>query len=284
MIEEIEHREFKRCLKISNGDAEVIVSLDFGPRILSYALDGGENILGWHSRAAVETELGTWHPYGGHRLWVAPENMPKSYAPDNEKVDYLVENETSALFSRPADAAGFEKQFRVKFAETGSGISIEHKVTNSDIDTVEASAWALTIMRPGGEVVVPNEPFATYNSENLLPVRAMALWSYTDFTDPRWTIEKDAIRLRVDENLGHQQKFGVLNKQGWAGYEWQDLKFIKRFITIDDASYPDFNSNNEVYVAGSYVEIETLSPLKKLGRNDSIEYEETWELSRNYPR
>ena len=284
MIEEIEHREFKRCLKISNGDAQVIVSLDFGPRILYYALDGGENILGWHSRAAVETELGTWHPYGGHRLWVAPENMPKSYAPDNEKVDYLVENETSALFSRPADAAGFEKQFRVKFAETGSGISIEHKVTNSDIDTVEASAWALTIMRPGGEVVVPNEPFATYNSENLLPVRAMALWSYTDFTDPRWTIEKDAIRLRVDENLGHQQKFGVLNKQGWAGYEWQDLKFIKRFITIDDASYPDFNSNNEVYVAGSYVEIETLSPLKKLGRNDSIEYEETWELSRNYPR
>ena len=281
MIEEIEHREFKRCLKISNGESEVIVSLDFGPRILSYALDGGENILGWHPEAAVQTEYGTWHPYGGHRLWVAPESMPKSYAPDNEKVDYLVENETSAVFSRPADEAGFEKQFRVKFAEKGSGISIEHKITNTGDEAVEASAWAITIMRGGGEVVIPNEPFEPYGPLHLLPVRSMALWSYTDFTDPRWTFEKDAIRLRVDENIQPQQKIGVLNNQDWAGYEWQGLRFTKRFLTINDAAYPDFNCNNETYVAGAYVEIESLSPLKKLDRGDSIEYEETWELSQN---
>jgi hypothetical protein len=284
MIEEIEHREFKRCLKISNGDAEVTVSLDFGPRILSYALDGGENILGWHPEAAVNTELGTWRPYGGHRLWVAPENMPRSYAPDNEKVDYLVENETAALFLRAADAAGFEKQFRVRFAEKGSGVSIEHKITNSRREPVEASAWALTIMRPGGEIIIPNETFAPYSPEHLLPVRSMALWSYTDFTDPRWTFEKEAIRLRVDENIQPQQKFGVLNKQGWAGYEWQDLRFTKRFITLDDVAYPDFNCNNEVYVAGGYVEIESLSPLNMLEQGDSIEYEETWELSQNHLR
>ena len=279
MIEEIEHREFGRCLNISNGDAEVTVSLDFGPRILSYALDGGENILGWHAEAAVNTDLGIWKPYGGHRLWVAPENMPLSYAPDNEKVDYLVEDETYALFSRTADAAGFAKQFRVKFAEKGSGISIEHKITNIRNGPLEAAAWALTIMRPGGEVIVPNEPFAPYSSEHLLPVRSMTLWSYTDFTDPRWTFEKDAIRLRVDENLGHQQKFGVLNKQGWASYWWQDLLFTKRFITLDNAAYPDMNCNNEIYTAGGFVEVETLSPLKWLEQGDSIEYEETWELT-----
>ena len=280
MIEEIEHREFKRCLKISNGDAEVVVSLDFGPRILSYALDGGENILGWHPEAAVNTDLGTWHPYGGHRLWVAPENMPRSYAPDNEKVDYLVEDETSALFSRPADAAGFEKQFRVRFAEKGTGISIEHKVTNAANEARECAAWAITIMRPGGEVIIPNEPFAPYGPEHLLPVRSMALWSYTDFTDPRYTFEKDAIRLRVDDQIQPQQKFGVLNKQGWAGYACQDLLFKKKFDLNADASYPDFNCNSETYVAGNYVEIETLSPLQWLEQGESIEYEETWELSK----
>ena len=280
MIEEIEHREFKRCLKICNGDAEVVVSLDFGPRILSYALDGGENILGWHPEAAVNTDRGTWHPYGGHRLWVAPENMPRSYAPDNEKVDYLVEDETSALFSRPADAAGFEKQFRVRFAEKGTGISIEHKVTNAANEARECAAWAITIMRPGGEVIIPNEPFAPYGPEHLLPVRSMALWSYTDFTDPRYTFEKDAIRLRVDDQIQPQQKFGVLNKQGWAGYACQDLLFKKKFDLNADASYPDFNCNSETYVAGNYVEIETLSPLQWLEQGESIEYEETWELSK----
>lgn len=284
MIEEIEHREFKRCLKISNGDAEVIVSLDFGPRILHYSLDGGENILGWHPEATVKTDLGSWHPYGGHRLWVAPEDMPRSYAPDNDKVDYLVENERSALFSRSADAAGFEKQFRVTLAEKGSGVAIDHKTTNASDRAIDAAAWAITIMRPGGEVIIPNEPFAPYGPERLLPVRSMALWSYTDFTDPRWTFEKDAIRLRVDENLGRPQKFGVMNLQGWAGYESQNLLFKKKFDHIADASYPDFNSNNETYVAGDYVEIESLSPLKWLEEGESIEYEETWELSQNHLR
>src|SRR3954467_14431229 len=279
MIEEIEHRDFKRCLKISNGDAEVMIALDFGPRILHYALDGGENVLGWHPEAAVQTEFGAWRPYGGHRLWVAPENMPRSYAPDDGKVDYLVEDETSAVFSRAEDAAGFEKQFRVRFAEKGSGISIDHKITNAGTKRVEAAAWALTIMRPGGEVIVPNEPLEPYSPEHLLPVRSMSLWSYTDFTDPRWTFEKDAIRLRVDENLGNQQKFGVLNKQGWAGYEWRDLRFTKRFITLDNVAYPDMNCNNEIYTAGGLVEVETLSPLKMLEPGESIEYEETWELN-----
>jgi len=284
MIEEIEHREFKRCLKISNGDAEIIVSLDFGPRILSYALDGGENVLGWHPEAAVQTDLGKWHPYGGHRLWVAPEHMPRSYAPDNDKVNYLVENERSALFSKAADAAGFEKQFRVTLAEKGSGVAIDHKITNAADEARDCAAWAITIMRPGGEVIIPNEPFAPYGPEHLLPVRSIALWSYTDFTDPRYSFEKDAIRLRVDDQIEPQQKFGVLNKQGWAGYESQNLLFKKKFDHVTDASYPDFNSNNETYVAGGYVEIETLSPLRWLEHGKSIEYQETWELSQNHLR
>ena len=281
MLEEIEHREFKRCLKISNGDAEIIVSLDFGPRILSYALDGSENILGWHPEAAVQTDLGKWHPYGGHRLWVAPEHMPRSYAPDNDKVNYLVENERSALFSKAADAAGFEKQFRVTLAEKGSGVAIDHKITNAANEARDCAAWAITIMRPGGEVIIPNEAFAPYGPEHLLPVRSIALWSYTDFTDPRYSFEKDAIRLRVDDQIEPQQKFGVLNKQGWAGYESQNLLFKKKFDHVTDASYPDFNSNNETYVAGGYVEIETLSPLRWLEHGKSIEYEETWELNRS---
>jgi len=284
MIEEIEHKNFKRCLKISNGDAEVMISLDFGPRILSYALDGGENILGWHPEAAVNTELGTWKPYGGHRLWLAPENMPRSYAPDNETVDYLVETELSGLFTQPGDKAGIEKQIRVTLDGKGSGVSIEHKLKNVGSEQLEAAGWALTIMHPGGEVIIPNEPFAPYGLEHLLPVRSMGLWSYTDFTDPRWTFEKDAIRLRVDENLGSQQKFGVLNRQGWAGYQWKDLSFVKRFAFVENAKYPDMNCNNEVYTAGGYVEIETLSPLRQLETGESIEYEETWELSQNHLR
>lgn len=282
MIETIEHRGYPNCLKISNGDAEIIVSTDFGPRVLHYALDDGENVFGWHPEAAVNTELGIWKPYGGHRLWLAPENMPLSYSPDNEPVEYIIDGDRSVRLIAPVEAqVRIQKEMVVSLAGSGACATIDHKITNRGDVEIELSAWALTIMRPGGEAIVPNEPFAPYGPDNLLPVRSMAQWSYTDLTDPRWSFEKDLIRLRVDENAHSAQKVGVLNRRGWAAYKWQELLFVKRFNAIDGAAYPDMNSNVEVYTAGSFVEVETLSPLGKLKPGESVQHEERWELHRN---
>jgi hypothetical protein len=282
MIETIEYRGYPNCLKISNGDAEIIVSTDFGPRVLHYGLDDGENIFGWHPEAAVNTDLGTWKPYGGHRLWLAPENMPLSYAPDNDPVEHIIDGDLAVRLIAQIDAkAHIQKEIVVSLAGSATAATIDHKITNRGGAQIELSAWGLTIMRPGGEAIVPNEPFAPYGPESLLPVRSMALWSYTDFTDPRWSFEKDLIRLRVDENSPSAQKIGVLNRRGWAGYKWQDLLFVKRFDLVDSAVYPDMNSNVEIYTAGSFVEVETLSPLRKLKPGESVEHRERWELFKN---
>ena len=280
MIKKIEYLGFPNCIQIGNGAVNVIVSTDFGPRILFYGFDGGENILGWHGDAAVNTDLGTWKPYGGHRLWLAPENMPLSYSPDNDPVEHFIDGEYSARFVPPEDTnAKIQKEIVVSLDETGSGVTIDHTITNLRESAIEASAWALTIMRPGGVAIVPNEPFQPYSGENLLPVRSMAVWSYTDFTDPRWSFEKEAIRLRVDDKLDSPQKFGVLNRQGWAAYEWNDLRFVKRFGFVENADYPDMNSNTEIYTAGGFVEVETLSPLSMLAPNESVSHRERWHLS-----
>lgn len=281
MLERVDHNGYANCLELSNGDARLIVSTDFGPRILFYGLDGGENILGWHPGAEVVTELGKWKPYGGHRLWVAPENMPLSYAPDNESVDFTKETDLSVTLIPSTETHGMtQKKITVALAAAGSGVLVQHSITNRGREPIEISAWALTIMRPGGVAIVPNEPFAPYSSESLLPVRSMALWPYTDFTDPRWSFEKGSIRLRVDENARGPQKFGVLNRQGWAGYRWQDLLFTKKFEFIPDAVYPDMNSNVEVYTDGGFVEVETLSPLKTIRPGEAVLHTEKWELDR----
>ncbi|MCA1642148.1 MAG: DUF4380 domain-containing protein [Acidobacteria bacterium] len=70
------------CYRLSNGTVEVTVATDVGPRILGYNLRGGENVFGEVPDAVVTTSLGDWKPYGGHRLWTAPEVNPRSYAPD----------------------------------------------------------------------------------------------------------------------------------------------------------------------------------------------------------
>ncbi|MGE3467776.1 MAG: hypothetical protein AB7J13_12670, partial [Pyrinomonadaceae bacterium] len=225
MIRDCSYEGLAGCVEISNGAVSVIAASDFGPRMLSYSLAGGENILGWHPAAEVETDLGRWRPYGGHRLWLAPENMPLSYAPDSEPVEVTTEGDRAVRLTGKTDAAGLRKEMLITLGESGSDVMIDHRLTVTE--PCEAAAWALTIMRPGGTAIIPNERFAGYSHENLLPIRSAALWSYTDLTDPRWEFTRDAIRLRVDESLGHPQKIGVLNKQGWAAYEWNDLIFRK---------------------------------------------------------
>ncbi|HLM00024.1 MAG TPA: hypothetical protein VK400_03150 [Pyrinomonadaceae bacterium] len=281
MIEKTEYHGAD-CLKLSNGEAELIVSTAYGPRILFYGFTGGENILGWHGDAKVETALGEWRPYGGHRLWIAPENMPLSYAPDNSAVEYFIENDYSARFVQPPEnQTKTQKEIVVTLGEKGSETTVEHRVTNRGDAETELSAWALTIMRGGGCAVIPNEPFKPYSGENLLPVRAAAFWSYTDLTDSRWRFEKDFIRLHVDEAKPEPQKIGVLNRQGWTAYERQNLLFVKRFDFAETAVYPDMNSNTEVYTAGSFVEVESLSPLQKLPPGESLDYVERWQLFEN---
>jgi hypothetical protein len=279
-METVERLNLPNCIRLSNREVEIIVTTDVGPRILSYAFVGGENVLGWHPNAKVETALGEFKPYGGHRLWIAPENMPNSYAPDNAPVEYFFdEHNNSIRLVQPLEpVTETQKEITVSLDENGSRVSINHRITNRGEKEIEIAVWALTIMRGGGEAFIPNEPFEPYSGETLLPVRNITCWSYTDLSDSRWSFDREFIRLRVDENKLEPQKIGVLNKQGWAKYRVGDLEFTKRFEFRENAVYPDMNSNTELYTASSFVEIESLAPLTKLASGDLTEHVEKWEL------
>ncbi len=280
-METVERLNLPNCLRLSNGEIELIVTTDVGPRIIGYSLVGGENILGEHPQAAVETALGTFKPYGGHRLWIAPENMPNSYAPDNQPIEYFYnQTENSVRLVQPVESVTkTQKEIIIKLDETGSGVSINHRIHNRGAETIELAAWALTIMRGGGICEIPNEPFAAYGGDTLLPVRNLSLWSYTDLTDPRWQFDQDFIRLKTDPAKPDPQKIGVLNKQGWAAYRAGNLRFIKRFAYVEGANYPDMNSNTELYTAGDFVEVESLAPLRRLAQGEATEHLERWELN-----
>lgn len=279
-MEIVERLNLPNCARLSNGAVEVVVTTDVGPRIVGYAFVGGENVLGEHPDARVETALGEFKPYGGHRLWIAPENMPNSYAPDNAPVEYFFDHAKNSIrLVQPIESVTkTQKEITVALDETGSGVAVNHKITNRGTETVELAAWALTVMRGGGVCEIPNEPYAAYGGETLLPVRNLTVWSYTDFSDSRWSFDREFIRLRVDENKSEPQKIGVLNKQGWAQYRVNDLIFTKKFDYRANKIYPDMNSNVELYTAGSFVEIESLAPLEKLEPNESTEHLERWRL------
>lgn len=279
-LELVELPNLPRCYRLTNGTVEVTIARDVGPRILGYNLIGAPNVLGLVPEGSQATPWGDWKPWGGHRLWLAPESMPESYVPDNSSVEVVSEGELSArVIGNYEKPTGVRKEIVITLANKGTGVQITHRLTNEGPATVSASLWALTIMRGGGVAVVPQEPFRPF-PEVLQPVRPLALWSYTNLSDPRFEISADYVRLKTDSSKTEPQKFGVGNAQGWCGYLNDGVLFVKRFSYDRSAMYPDFGCNNEIYTAGSFIELESLSPIHRLERGSFAEHTEQWELLR----
>ena len=59
---------------------------DVGPRVMHYGFAGGQNFFKEFDDQMGKTGEPDWQPRGGHRLWIAPEDIVKSYAPDNAPV------------------------------------------------------------------------------------------------------------------------------------------------------------------------------------------------------
>jgi hypothetical protein len=265
---------------LANDTVEVLVATAIGPRIVRYGFPGGDNLLGWVPETSVKTDLGVWRPWGGHRLWIAPEHMPRSYSPDNDPVDVQVEGRTVTLTQNIEPKTGIQKILTVTLADTGTGVTVGHRLVNRSLWDVQVSPWGLTIMNTGGTIILPQEPYASHD-DALLPVRAMTMWAYTDLSDPRWQIGPKFLRLRTDAARAGSQKVGIANRQGWAAYHRKDQLFVKRYDWHDTATYPDFGVNTEAYTAGAFVELETLGALVSLAPGATATHEERWFLFRN---
>ena len=265
------------CCRLSNGEVELVATTGVGPRILRYAIVGEENILGEAPDAAAETELGVWRAWGGHRLWTAPEAKPRSYAPDNDPLDFEAVGDNGVRLVQQRDASGVQKEMLIALDDVGTNVTVRHRITNRNLWTIEAAPWALTIMNGGGVAVFPQEPFRAW-ADYLLPARPLVLWHYTDLSDPRWTLGQKYIRLRSDEGSPEPQKIGMLNKRGWAAYLRGETLFVKRAPYVEGATYPDYNCNFETYTAGAFIEVESLGPVARLEPGDSAEHTEAWSL------
>ena len=88
--ETVQYGGWQNCQRISNGTIEIIATTDVGPRIIRFGFVDGENEFREVPEHAGLTGGDEWRSYGGHRLWHAPENKPRSYLPDNDTVVYKV--------------------------------------------------------------------------------------------------------------------------------------------------------------------------------------------------
>jgi hypothetical protein len=262
----------RSALRISNGTFEVVVSTGFGPRILAYRAVAGENALGLlpPERFAQPVGSAVWHPYGGHRLWIAPEHPVRTYAADNEAV-VVVRHEDGVELVQPAEVeSGIVKSMRIAFASASvssfaadpSAILVHHRLEHRGKVAVDCAPWALTVMAEGGEALFPAPAYAPH-PEGLLPARPLVLWPYTALSDARFRFERHLWRLRHDTQAKDPQKIGFYNEAGWAAYATPSQLFIKRYPVLARA-HTDMGCNTETFTNAAMLEVESLGPLVHL--------------------
>lgn len=279
MIEKLSFLNQPNCHRIANDLVDLIVSTDVGPRILRYGFIGQENILGENPHFSLTTPWGDWKPWAGHRLWVAPEEKPKSYAPDNSPVHAEITGHYRICLTQPVDRAGFEKQITVELAVEGTGVVVHHQITNRNQSGARIAPWAITLVRGAGVALIPLEQFRSH-AECVAPASSIVLWYYTDLTDPRFILGPRLLRLRSNASQRNPQKIGAINRRGWCAFHHSATRtlFLKSVSYDPGAIYPDFGANTEVYTAGDFAEIETLGPLVDLAPNESVNHVERWRL------
>ena len=280
-LETVEFEGWPDCLRLSNGDAELVVTTRIGPRILRYGLPGGPNAFHVIPATRGQTGGNSWRPYGGHRLWLAPEAQPRSYFPDNDPVgSHAFTGGTLSVANPVEHTTGVAKEMRITLAPTGAAARVVHKLTNHGPWPITLAPWGLSIVAGGGRVVLPQEPFVSHD-DDLLPARPLVLWKFTEMGDPRWRWGDKYLSLRQEDGMTTPQKVGTYNAQGWAAHLLPDQAFV---VLIDvapggPAALTDQGSNFETYTEGPFQEMETLGPLVTLEPGQSAEHSEYWFLA-----
>lgn len=263
------------CVRLFNNEIELVITTDVGPRIIRCGYINQQNLLYVSDTEKGKTGGNEWHIYGGHRLWHAPEAIPRTYYPDNFPVGYSWNGTTLKLIQNIEETTGIIKELEITLDNEKNHVNIVHRLINKNLWAIETSPWAITAHAPGSRAILPQEPYID-PAENLLPARPIVLWNYTHMNDKRWTWGNKYILLMHNAEIKSEQKIGILNKQGWNVSLLDNMMMIKRFEFKPDAVYPDYGSNNEIYVNEHLLEIETLGPIAKILPDESAEHSEDW--------
>jgi hypothetical protein len=262
--------------RLSSKNLELDCLATAGPRIVTLRYKGSDNLLAEVPESSIPTPYGEYSYLGGHRLWHAPESMPRSYIPDGDGLEITNLPDGLILEGKVEPGSGVRKRLEVRLDPDQPRVSINHTLTNLGLWEIELAPWAITMFRLGGTAMLPIRSEGAPN-ESLLPDRRISLWPYSRVDDPRLELHDDFILIRAKPDLP-LFKIGTFNPRGWTAY-WQDgVLFRKTFSAMRGLRHPDYDCNAEIYCDSHVIELESIGPLSRLAPGASLSHTETWDL------
>ncbi|MFN2305060.1 MAG: hypothetical protein ACK2TV_15120 [Anaerolineales bacterium] len=281
-MEKITYGGWDNCFRVANEHVELVVTGDVGPRIIRFGFLGGRNMFKEYPDQMGVTQGEEWLIIGGHRLWHAPEGIPRSYYPDLEPVLIQETPDGMVLTQKPEPTTGLQKQIEIKLDPEEPEVILKHTLINHNLWTIETAPWALSVMAPGG-VAVLCFPQRGPHPDYILPTSSLTIWPYTDLSDPRWVWGQRYFLLKQVSQNSNPQKIGIFAPDGWAAYINENMLFIKQVAIQFEGIYPDMGANFEVFTNDTMLELESLGPMENIPPKGQISHQEHWTLVNDVP-
>jgi len=279
-VEKTEYKGWKNCFRITNGDVELIVTGDVGPRIIRYGFVGGQNLFKEYPDQLGKTGEKEFQLRGGDRVWKAPEDHIATWAPDNVPVEITV-TPTGLIARAPVEPlTNLQKEIEIGMAPSGSQVRVTHRIRNRSLFTLAFSPWVLTMMAQGG-IAVSGFPPRGKHPIDLEATNPLVMWAYTDLSDKRLVFTKKYLTLRQDPTNAVAEKVGLFNPHTWAAYVLNGEAFVKVAQADAAKAYPDFGCSFETFTNNEFLEMETLGALTKVPSGGVVEQTELWRLYGN---
>lgn len=272
---EINYKHYGKCLKITNSVVEIMVTIEYGPRIVKYGYVSGRNQFAEDVNNKISTSHGDYYIIGGHRFWHLPENKDRTYIPDNKKVEYESIFNGVRLIQEIEKWTQVQKIIEITFELSSSKVNILHKIVSLNAFDINISVSGITAMSKGGIEIIPLEE----RKIGTMPNKSFVFWPYSNIKDSRVYFGDRYIAMKVCENVFENFKIGFNTNLSYAMYYNENELFVKQFKRDkNNSNYPHMGCSYESFIGINYIEMQTNSPIYTISTNQCVEHLEIWDL------
>jgi len=137
-VDKIEYKGWKNCYRVTNGEIELIVTGDVGPRVIRFGFVGGQNLFKEFPDELGKSGEERFRGRGGDRVWKAPEDRMGTYVPDNDPVEIHV-TPTGLLAREPIEpSTKLQKEIEISMEPSGTRVKVSHRIANHSLMTMRS--------------------------------------------------------------------------------------------------------------------------------------------------
>src|SRR5271156_2209102 len=123
-VEKTAYKGWANCYRVTNGEVELVVTSDVGPRVIRFGFVGGQNLFKEFAEQLGGTGERKEQLRGGDRVWKAPEDPVATWAPDNVPVEITI-TATGLIAKAPVEPlTSLQKEIEVRMAATGTEVTV----------------------------------------------------------------------------------------------------------------------------------------------------------------